>query len=178
MDGLYTFLEGLLDKSNKASVLGAKDLVLSLIEDRINDQKSDFDKRMKKVLKAIKATYKPFTAPKIKPSQTPQCFIKVYYDSSRHISSFSFVWVQTKSKSSYWRIGWELESRDQRNDGLILFINNLKTYRLDDTLGYGTEVYEVPEGDMKDYFRAIDKYRPDSYYYSDADIEKIEQVIN
>ena len=75
-------------------------------------------------------------------------------------------------------IGWELESRDQRNDGLILFINNRKTYRLDDTLGYGTEVYEVPEGDMKDYFRAIDKYRPDSYYYSDADIEKIEQVIN
>ena len=176
MDGLYTFLEGLLDKSNKVSVLGTKELVISLIEDRIKDQKSDFGDRIKGALRVIKATYKPFTAPKITPSQTPQCFIKVYHGRSRHISSLSFVWVQTKSKSSYWVINWNLSRNDQRNDGLTLFINNRKTYRLDDTLGYRTEVYEVPEEDMKDYFRAIDKYRPDSYYYSDADIEKIEQI--
>ena len=178
MERLDTFLEGLLGKSNKASILGTKDLVLSLIEDRINDQKSDFDKRMKKVLKVIKATYKPFTAPKITPSQTPQCFIKVYYGSSRRISSFSFVWVQTKSKSSYWVINWYLSSNDQRNDGLALFINRRKTYELGVVSVGRTLIYEIPKEDMKDYFRAIDKYRPDSYYYSDADIEKIEQVIN
>lgn len=175
MKRLNSFLEGLLDKSNKAGVMDIKELIISAIEERIENPRSNFNERMPEILDLLKNTYVQATATKIKITTKPQCFIRVHEDRDRSIASLEFMWIQARGKNTYYYVRWGFGNKGLYFDGL-----GVGFYKEDTCDLFKKSViscYEVPEEDMKEYFRAINNLTPIPSYYNENEKMIIKQVI-
>ena len=176
MKSLNTFLEGLLDKSNKAGVMDIKELIISTIEDRIKDQKSDFKDRITTIMDTLGSIYKPFKTTRIRPSVKPRCFICTYSHADGNLFAMYFIWVQTRDEKTYWDIEWGLGCTGQYSDYFDIITERTKSYNIGAAWGKPLACYEIPEEDMKDYFRTICKPQTPTQRYNKEEIGKIEQI--
>jgi hypothetical protein len=175
MKRLNSFLEGLLNKSNKTDVVDTKEFLISAIEDRIRSPRSNFNERMPEILDLLKNTYTRASAAKIKITTKPQCFIRVHEDYDRSIASLGFMWIQARGKNTYYYVRWGFG-----NKGLYFDSLGVGFYKEDtcDLFKKGViSCYEVPEEDMKEYFRAINNLTPIPSYYNENEKMIIKQVI-
>ena len=176
MKRLNTFLEGLLNKSNKSNVISGKEFIISVIEERIKNMKSDLTDRMGEALDVLKTTYTPFTTLKLMNFIKPRGFIYVYDRGGLYV--LYFVWIKHVKKNYYWKVVWNMRAKGQ------ICKNLLAQYEYEDKpisnvsrLGL-MACYEVPEEDMKDYFRVVNTLAPLPVSYDEDKKVIVQQVIN
>lgn len=174
MKRLDTFLEGLLSKSNKTKIMGTKELILSLIEDRIKDRKSNFMDRITGIMDTLRTTYNRFSAARIRPAAKPRCFITAYPSKDGNIFALHFTWIQSEGERTYWNIGWWLGVKEQHSMGLEVDIKRGVSMSI--LLETPVACYEIQEEDMKDYLRTIDNLEPLKSYYDEKYQAKIKQI--
>ena len=151
MKRLNTFLEGLLDKSNKTKVMGTKELILSAIEDRLANINATLgNDSMMNLIDRVVNTYKRFRG-EVKISRTPQCFISIYKNSTRTWLYFS--WLEKNRGNTYWMASWSLADV-YRKGGIVVGLNNGDTHQFNKMCLIGT--YEVPVEDMKEYLAKVE----------------------
>jgi hypothetical protein len=152
MKRLDTFLEGLLSKSNKTKVMGTKELILSTIEDRLDNVNTNLAKDlMMDVVDRIVNTYKRFRG-EVKISRTPQCFISIYKNSTRTWLYFS--WLEKNRGNTYWMASWSLADIAYNRSGILVGLQKGDTYQFNKMCLIGT--YEVPVEDMKEYLAKVE----------------------
>ena len=152
MKRLDTFLKGLLNKSNKTKVMGTKELILSTIEDRLDNINTNLAKDlMMDVVDRIVNTYKRFMG-EVKISRTPQCFISIYKNSTRIWLYFS--WLEKNRGNTYWMASWSLADIAYNRSGILVGLQKGDTYQFNKMCLIGT--YEVPVEDMKEYLAKVE----------------------
>lgn len=152
MKRLDTFLEGLLNKSNKTKVIGAKGLILSTIEDRLTNINATISNdTMMSLVDMVVNTYKRFKD-EVEISKTPQCFICVYKNATR--TWLQFWWLERNGRTTYWTADWTLSSSRQRKGGISAGVDKGDIYLFNRMCLIGT--YEVPVEDMKEYLSKVE----------------------
>lgn len=152
MKRLDTFLEGLLNKSNKTKVVGTKELILSTIEDRLDNVNTNLaEDLMMDVVDRIVNTYKRFRG-EVKISRTPQCFISIYKNSTRTWLYFS--WLEKNMGNTYWMASWSLADIAYNRSGILVGLQKGDTHQFNKLCLIGT--YEVPVEDMKEYLAKVE----------------------
>ena len=151
MKRLDTFLEGLLNKSNKTKVVGTRELILSAIEDRLANINATLgNDSMMNLIDRVVNTYKRFRG-EVKISRTPQCFISIYKNSTRTWLYFS--WLEKNGGNTYWMASWSLADIAYNRSGILVGLQKGDTYQFNKMCLIGT--YEVPVEDMKEYLAKV-----------------------
>ena len=156
MKRLDTFLEGLLDKSNKTNIVNYKDIIISIIKGRPRSPKSNFDARVDEILDTLESAYDKFSGHKVKVTKKPSCFITTYEYS--HGLTLRFIWVQLAKNGGYWIISGNVNTKHQLYDDLAAL--HAEGAAFDLGLWDFNMCYEVPEDDMRNYLRIINNVKP------------------
>ena len=122
--------------------------------------------------------YKPFKTTRIRPSVKPKCFICTYSHADGNLFAMYFIWVQTRDEKTYWDIEWGLGCTGQYSDYFDIIIERTKSYNIGAAWGKPLACYEIPEEDMKDYFRTVNELGPLPSYYGKDKRDIIQQIIN
>lgn len=173
MKRLNVFLESLLDKSGKVDIVAAKEIITSVIADRINNKKVDLGDRMGEVLDALKSVYKPYTQNKFRVDRKPTCLI-IVRGGTHGVYTLFFEWIQSTEPRTYWEVEWALDSKLHINDFLVPSLRKGTNYSFVDSGIVGC--YEIPEEDMREYFRTINDIKPYPSFYDEDKQEIIRQV--
>lgn len=174
MKKLNTFLEGLLDKSNKTGTIDAKEFIISTIENRFEDTKSDFSDRIITILDVLKTTYKSVKALKVGSPEKPRCFISASTDRTGYI--LNFIWLRSGGEKYYWKVNWSLRANALLSKNLTAIFDG--TSMTKSIPPNQLALYEIPEEDMKDYFRTVNELGPLPSYYGKDKRDIIQQIIN
>ena len=132
--------------------MGTKELILSTIEDRLDNVNTNLAKDlMTDVVDRIVNTYKRCGSC-VRITKKPKCFICIYKNSTR--TWILFHWLEENRGETFWIASWALADIAYNRSGILVGLQKGDTHQFTEMYTIGT--YEVPVEDMKEYLAKVE----------------------